>query len=296
MFGHERGAFTGATERRRGRFELAHRGTLFLDEVGDLGPEAQAKLLRAIETGVVERVGGGKDHSGRRSGLWRPPTMTSGVRSKEGTFRQDLLFRLEVVPIHLPPLRERIEDLPLLVAHTLAAPPANDMGSPPPISRRSHGGVAQVLLARERPGAHEHPGAPHHPESRWARRAGEVGAAPARRVLSARSAIPAYQEGDPTAPAGPTGRLREGPHPGGPVAGPRGMWPKRAPSADGPTEPLPAYETLGPSAAPRLNAPTSRGTEGPDLFRRDHTVSNTQCRTRGSFRHPGRRRTRTCNP
>jgi CheY-like chemotaxis protein len=60
MFGHERGAFTGATERRRGRFELANRGTLFLDEVGDLGPEAQAKLLRAIETGVVERVGGGK--------------------------------------------------------------------------------------------------------------------------------------------------------------------------------------------------------------------------------------------
>ena len=60
MFGHERGAFTGATERRRGRFELANGGTLFLDEVGDLGPEAQAKLLRAIETGVVERVGGGK--------------------------------------------------------------------------------------------------------------------------------------------------------------------------------------------------------------------------------------------
>jgi two-component system nitrogen regulation response regulator NtrX len=118
MFGHERGAFTGATERRRGRFELAHRGTLFLDEVGDLGPEAQAKLLRAIETGVVERVGGGK-------------AITVDVRViaatnhdlraqvKEGRFRHDLLYRLEVVPLHLPPLRERMEDLPLLVAHTL---------------------------------------------------------------------------------------------------------------------------------------------------------------------------------
>jgi two-component system nitrogen regulation response regulator NtrX len=118
MFGHERGAFTGATERRRGRFELAHRGTLFLDEVGDLGAEAQAKLLRAIETGVIERVGGGK-----------PITVDARViaatnhdlraQVEDRHFRQDLLFRLEVVPIHLPPLRERLEDLPLLVAHSL---------------------------------------------------------------------------------------------------------------------------------------------------------------------------------
>jgi two-component system nitrogen regulation response regulator NtrX len=118
MFGHERGAFTGATERRRGRFELAHRGTLFLDEVGDLGAEAQAKLLRAIETGVIERVGGGK-----------PITVDARViaatnhdlraQVEDRHFRQDLLFRLEVVPIHLPPLRERLEELQLLVAHSL---------------------------------------------------------------------------------------------------------------------------------------------------------------------------------
>ena len=67
MFGHERGAFTGATDRRIGRFELAHRGTLFLDEVGDLGAEAQAKLLRAIEAKEIERVGGGKADSRRRA-------------------------------------------------------------------------------------------------------------------------------------------------------------------------------------------------------------------------------------
>jgi len=118
MFGHERGAFTGATERRRGRFELAHRGTLFLDEVGDLGPDAQAKLLRAIETGVVERVGGSKTIQADVRVL---AATNHDLRAQVsgGTFRQDLLFRLEVVPIHLPPLRERMEDLPLLIAHTL---------------------------------------------------------------------------------------------------------------------------------------------------------------------------------
>jgi len=118
MFGHERGAFTGATERRRGRFELAHRGTLFLDEVGDLGPEAQAKLLRAIDTGVIERVGGGKAIQVDVRVL---AATNHDLRAQlaEGTFRQDLLFRLEVVPIHLPPLRDRMDDLPLLVAHTL---------------------------------------------------------------------------------------------------------------------------------------------------------------------------------
>lgn len=118
MFGHERGAFTGATERRRGRFELAHGGTLFLDEVGDLGTEAQAKLLRAIETGVVERVGGGK----RVEVDVRVLAATNQdlrARVRGGTFRQDLLFRLEVVPIRMPPLRERMEDLPLLVAHAI---------------------------------------------------------------------------------------------------------------------------------------------------------------------------------
>lgn len=118
MFGHERGAFTGATERRRGRFELANRGTLFLDEVGDLGPDAQAKLLRAIETGSVERVGGGKVINVDVRVLSATNHDLRG-QLEEGSFRQDLLFRLEVVPIHLPPLRERKEDIPLLVAHVL---------------------------------------------------------------------------------------------------------------------------------------------------------------------------------
>jgi transcriptional regulator with GAF, ATPase, and Fis domain len=116
MFGHERGAFTGATDRRIGRFELANRGTLFLDEVGDLGAEAQAKLLRAIEAREIERVGGGKPIpvdvrivSATNKDLARAVT--------DGGFREDLLFRLNVIPIHIPPLRERPGDIPALVRH-----------------------------------------------------------------------------------------------------------------------------------------------------------------------------------
>jgi len=118
MFGHEKGAFTGATERRRGRFELAEGGTLFLDEVVDLGPEAQAKLLRALERGEIERVGG--------AGTLRVDVRVVAATNRdlreaveEGRFREDLLFRLEVVPIAMPPLRERMADIPLLVEHAL---------------------------------------------------------------------------------------------------------------------------------------------------------------------------------
>ena len=119
MFGHERGAFTGATERRIGRFELAHTGTLFLDEVGDLGAEAQAKLLRAIEAREIERVGGGAPI--------RVDVRIVAATNKDleravadGVFREDLLFRLNVIPIEVPPLRERPDDIPALVRHFAA--------------------------------------------------------------------------------------------------------------------------------------------------------------------------------
>jgi two-component system nitrogen regulation response regulator NtrX len=130
MFGHEKGAFTGATDRRIGRFELAHTGTLFLDEVGDLGAEAQAKLLRAIEAREIERVGGGKPIrvdvrivSATNRDLTRAVT--------EGTFREDLLFRLNVIPIPIPPLRERPDDIPALVAHFSALHRARTGRRPP---------------------------------------------------------------------------------------------------------------------------------------------------------------------
>jgi two-component system nitrogen regulation response regulator NtrX len=116
MFGHERGAFTGATERRIGRFELADRGTLLLDEVGDLGAEAQAKLLRAIESGEIERVGGGKPiRINVRILSATNKDLTRAVA--DGTFREDLYFRLNVIPLAIPPLRERPDDIPALVQH-----------------------------------------------------------------------------------------------------------------------------------------------------------------------------------
>jgi two-component system, NtrC family, nitrogen regulation response regulator NtrX len=119
MFGHEKGAFTGATDRRIGRFELAHTGTLLLDEVGDLGAEAQAKLLRAIEAKEIERVGGGKTiRIDVRILSATNKDLARGVQ--EGVFREDLLFRLNVIPLHIPPLRERPSDVPALIRHFAA--------------------------------------------------------------------------------------------------------------------------------------------------------------------------------
>ena len=119
MFGHERGSFTGATERRLGRFELAHTGTLFMDEVGDLGPEAQSKLLRAIEAREIERVGGGR--SIKVDVRILAATNRDLERSvRDGQFREDLFFRLNVIPIAIAPLRERPDDVPPLVRHFAA--------------------------------------------------------------------------------------------------------------------------------------------------------------------------------
>ena len=114
LFGHERGAFTGAVAARKGLFEVAHRGVLFLDEIADLAPGAQAKILRALQSGEIQRVG-----------AERPTQVDVRVLSgthkdlkaavAEGSFREDLYSRLNVVPLRVPALRERLEDLPLLV-------------------------------------------------------------------------------------------------------------------------------------------------------------------------------------
>ena len=119
MFGHEKGSFTGASERRIGRFEQADGGTLFLDEVGDLSPEAQAKLLRALEAGEIERVGGERAIP---VDVRVVAATNKDLRRAvgEGTFREDLLYRLHVFPIHIPPLRERPGDIPDLVRHFVA--------------------------------------------------------------------------------------------------------------------------------------------------------------------------------
>jgi two-component system nitrogen regulation response regulator NtrX len=116
LFGHERGAFTGATERKVGKFELAHEGTLFLDEIGDMTLATQAKVLRVIETQVFQRVGGGKN-IGVDARILAATNKDLLEEVRKGTFREDLYFRLNVVPIVVPPLRDRKGDIPLLVKH-----------------------------------------------------------------------------------------------------------------------------------------------------------------------------------
>jgi two-component system nitrogen regulation response regulator NtrX len=119
LFGHERGAFTGAADRRIGRFEQADGGTLFLDEVGDLGAEAQAKLLRVLETGEVERLGGERPIRVDVRVL-AATNKDLAQASQAGRFREDLWFRLNVLPVHIPPLRERAVDVAPLVQHFAA--------------------------------------------------------------------------------------------------------------------------------------------------------------------------------
>lgn len=147
LFGHEKGAFTGATELRKGRFELADKGTLFLDEIGDMSATTQAKILRVLQEGEFERLGGTK-------------TLKTDVRVlaathkdlekmvDEGSFRQDLYFRLSVVPLHLPPLRERPMDIPALAEHFLARYSEKNRKD----IRSFHSDAMEALLAYSWPG------------------------------------------------------------------------------------------------------------------------------------------------
>ncbi|RMG66520.1 MAG: sigma-54-dependent Fis family transcriptional regulator [Nitrospirae bacterium] len=147
LFGHEKGAFTGAVSTRIGRFELANGGTLFLDEIGELDPNLQVKLLRVLQEREFERVGSTK-------------TIKVDVRIiaatnqkleelvKEGRFREDLYYRLNVIPIHLPPLRERKEDIPLLVQYFLQKQSEIKKKAPPRIGKQ----IMNIFMAYDWPG------------------------------------------------------------------------------------------------------------------------------------------------
>jgi nitrogen regulation protein NR(I) len=118
LFGHERGAFTGAESRRIGRFEQAHRGTIFLDEIGDLTPNTQVKLLRVLQERCLQRVGG-KEMIPVDVRVIAATHRNLELALQQGQFREDLFYRLSVVVIHVPPLRERTEDIPDLVRYFL---------------------------------------------------------------------------------------------------------------------------------------------------------------------------------
>lgn len=128
LFGYERGAFTGAVGRKRGKFELADGGTLFLDEIGDMAANTQAKVLRAIQEGEIERLGGGAPVRVDVR-LLAATHQDLKTRIADGRFREDLYYRINVVNILLPPLRERLDDLPALVTHFVARA-AEKLGRP----------------------------------------------------------------------------------------------------------------------------------------------------------------------
>ena len=157
LFGHERGAFTGATTRTQGRFEQANGGTLFLDEIGDMPPEAQTRLLRVLQEGEFTSVGGRQPIKANvRIIAATHRDLRNAIR--QGQFREDLFYRLNVVPIRLPPLRERVEDIPLLARHFLER--AQDDGLP--AKTLDQGAVDQLKryrVARQRARAGE-PDAP----------------------------------------------------------------------------------------------------------------------------------------
>ena len=147
LFGHEKGAFTGATTTREGKFEIADGGTLLLDEIGDMALETQAKILRVLQERELERVGGNRTIKVDVR-ILAATNQDLEAKVRDGTFRQDLYYRLNVVSVVLPALRERPEDLPLLIESFLGAA-AGRLGRPP---RPLEAAAYRALLAHEWPG------------------------------------------------------------------------------------------------------------------------------------------------
>jgi two-component system response regulator AtoC len=147
LFGYEKGAFTGATQRKRGLFEVADHGTLFLDEIGELPNAAQVKLLRVLQEGEIEKIG--------RTGKIKVDVRIIAATNKnidrevrEGRFREDLFYRLNVLHLRVPPLRERKDDLPILITHFLTAFAGDELRPVPTLDP----GAMQVLTAHDWPG------------------------------------------------------------------------------------------------------------------------------------------------
>jgi two-component system nitrogen regulation response regulator NtrX len=206
LFGHEKGAFTGAVANRKGRFEQADGGTLFLDEIGDMSLQAQSKVLRAIQEQRIERLGGEKtiDTDVR---IVAATNKDLEAECAAGRFRQDLYFRLNVIPIRIPPLRERPEDVPLLLFHFLKTLGLEDAGFDPE--------ALEILASYEWPGnvrelrnLAERIAVMH--------RSGQIGGGELTDLLQKNPAVfGGPRAGSPGVPAKPSGRQAlPGAHPG----------------------------------------------------------------------------------
>ena len=206
LFGHEKGSFTGATEKQVGKFEQADRGTIFLDEIGDMSAKTQAKVLRVLQEGEVERLG-----SARTIKVdVRVIAATNKNLEEEiakGRFREDLYFRLAVIPISVPPLRARPEDIPALVRHYMESFSRENNVRPKKITAGGARRDAAVPLEGQYPRAAEHRrAADHHDRGRHDRRRRSAG----RRALPAVGAAAARppKPGGESEPA-KAGTLRE---------------------------------------------------------------------------------------
>ena len=194
LFGHEKGSFTGAHERRIGHFEAAHEGTLFLDEIGDMPLPAQAKVLRALETHEITRVGG----SAAKPVDLRVVAATNAdlaAAVEEKTFRMDLFYRLNVVPLHLPPLRERLEDVPALARHFL-----QDIGQ--------RTGRSGAVAGRRGPGPARNAGLPRQRAATCATSSTAPASSPPDRPSGARTSRASWPTARPWRPPRPRRRPR----------------------------------------------------------------------------------------
>ena len=142
LFGHEKGSFSGAAARRRGQFEVAHGGTLFLDEIGDMSASAQAKVLRALQTGEITRVGSERAFNVDVR-ILAATNKDLDTAVAEGTFREDLYFRLNVVPLTAPPLRDRLDDIPLLAERFIQLALRDNGLRPKPVDPEVYARLAQ---------------------------------------------------------------------------------------------------------------------------------------------------------
>ena len=211
LFGHEKGAFTGASSRHRGKFDLAHEGTLFLDEIGDMSLKTQAKILRILEEQRFERVGGSRPIQVDV----RVVAATNKNLEEEiakGGFREDLYHRINVLPLTVPPLRERREDIPLLAAHFLQDLSEGGDAPAKTFSPAALEALSRPALAGERPGAEELRLPPGHPQPRGGHRLGRPapgrlgpGAGPGRRPQPPRRA-PRPTSSTPSSRCPPSGR------------------------------------------------------------------------------------------